>query len=75
MKSVLTLASALTVVLTASSAAAQGPPAAPLRLTLDEAVQRGLETSHRIAQAGARGFVAKPIQEAELSTAIAEALK
>ena len=29
----------------------------------------------QLAKAGARGFVAKPIQEAELSTAIAEALK
>lgn len=29
----------------------------------------------KLASAGARGFVAKPIQEAELSTAIAEALK
>ena len=61
MKSVLTLASALTVVLTASSAAAQGPPAAPLRLTLDEAVQRGLETSHRIAEAVARGDAAEAV--------------
>jgi outer membrane protein len=61
MKSALTLASALTVALTASSAAAQGPPAAPLRLTLDEAIQRGLETSHRIAEAVARGDAAEAV--------------
>ncbi len=33
--------------------------ALPLRLTLEEAVQRGLETSHRIAEAGARGDAAE----------------
>jgi outer membrane protein len=59
MKRVLIIASALTLALTASSrAAAQGPPAATLRLTLDEAIQRGLETSHRIAEAVARGDAA-----------------
>jgi len=33
--------------------------ALPLRLTLEEAVQRGLETSHRIAEAVARGDAAE----------------
>jgi outer membrane protein len=54
MKSVLIITSALTVALSASRATAQAP-AVPLRLTLDEAIQRGLETSHRIAEAVARG--------------------
>lgn len=53
------LAFALTVAMGPCKAGAQPPaaavPAAPLRLTLDEAVSRGLETSHRIAEAVARG--------------------
>jgi outer membrane protein TolC len=36
-------------------------PQAPLRLTLDEAVRRGLETSHRIAEAVARGDAADAV--------------
>ena len=38
---------------------AQTPPA--LRLTLDEAIQRGLETSHRVAEVVARGDAAAAI--------------
>ena len=34
------------------------PPAAPLRLTLEDAIARGLDTSHRIAEAVARGDAA-----------------
>jgi outer membrane protein TolC len=46
---------ALGVALAVSGTSAQVPDAAlPLRLTLDEAVRRGLETSHRIAEAVAR---------------------
>jgi len=37
------------------TATAQTPEPAPQRLTLDDAVRRGLETSHRIAEAVARG--------------------
>jgi outer membrane protein len=37
------------------------PAAAPLRLTLEEAVRRGLETSHRIAEAVARGDAAEAV--------------
>jgi ABC-2 type transport system ATP-binding protein len=37
------------------------PPAAALRLTLDEAIRRGLETSHRIAEASARGEAAEAV--------------
>jgi outer membrane protein TolC len=50
-----TLMAALGVALAVSGASAQVPDAArPLRLTLDEAVRIGLETSHRIAEAVAR---------------------
>jgi len=50
-----TLMAALGVALAVSGTSAQVPDAAlPLRLTLDEAVRRGLETSHRIAEAVAR---------------------
>ena len=34
------------------------PPAPPLRLTLEDAIARGLDTSHRIAEAVARGDAA-----------------
>ena len=51
-----TLLAALGAALAVSGASAQVRDAAPpLRLTLDEAVRRGLETSHRIAEAVARG--------------------
>jgi len=53
MKSV-TLLAALLALLPAA-APAQPPDAAPVRLTLDEAIRRGLETSQRIAEAVARG--------------------
>jgi outer membrane protein len=50
-------ATALTVLLTCSCAVrAWGQ--APLRLTLDEAIARGIETSHRLAEARARGDAA-----------------
>ncbi|PYR52893.1 MAG: hypothetical protein DMF95_05685 [Acidobacteria bacterium] len=39
-------------------ATAQTPEPAPLRVTLDDADRRGLETSHRIAEAAARGDAA-----------------
>jgi len=35
--------------------------AAPLRLTLDESIRRGLDTSHRIAEAVARGAAAEAV--------------
>jgi outer membrane protein TolC len=37
------------------------PPQATLRLTLDEAVRRGLETSHRLAEAAARTDAAEAV--------------
>ena len=53
---------ALVAALAASSAHAQVPDAAqPLRLTLDEAVRRGFESSHRIAEAVARGEMADAV--------------
>ncbi len=48
---------AAAVVVAAHPAAAQ-PTAGALRLTLDEAIARGLETSHRLAEAVARGEAA-----------------
>lgn len=52
------LAAVLTI---AAAAAAQPvePPAAPLRLTLAEAIARGVETSHRLGELGAREDVAR----------------
>ena len=44
---------------TAVRAGAQTPPA--LRLTLDEAIQRGLDTSHRLAEVVARGDAADAV--------------
>jgi outer membrane protein TolC len=54
---------ALTVVLfwPPPIATAQTPAPAALRLTLDDAVRRGLETSHRIAEAVARGEAAEAV--------------
>jgi outer membrane protein len=50
---------ACAVFLSASTiVAAQPPEQAPLRLTLAEAVRRGLETSHRVAEVSARGEAA-----------------
>lgn len=60
MKTVILIA-ALGVALTAPSASAQELDPAPLRLTLDEAVRRGLETSHRIAEVVARGDAAEAV--------------
>jgi outer membrane protein TolC len=42
-------------------ATAQTRETAPLRLTLDEAIRRGLDTSHRIAEATARGDAAEAV--------------
>jgi outer membrane protein len=56
-----TLIAALGVALTAWSASAREREVAPLPLTLDEAVRRGLETSHRIAEAVARGDAAEAV--------------
>jgi outer membrane protein len=57
-----TLLAALGAALTAAGASAQVPDTTgPLRLSLDEAVRRGLETSHRLAEAVARGEVAEAI--------------
>jgi outer membrane protein len=51
---------ALTVlILICVSSAARGQTAARLRLTLDEAIRRGLDASHRIAEAVARGEAAE----------------
>jgi outer membrane protein len=44
-----------------STATAQPQDLAPLRLSLDEAIRRGLETSHRIGEAVARGDAAEAI--------------
>lgn len=69
MKTVICLA-ALGAVLSMPVASAQEPGAAlpprpgsgpALRLTLDEAVRRGLETSHRLAEAAARGDAATAV--------------
>ena len=57
-----TLLAALGAALAVSGASAQVRDAAPpLRLTLDEAVRRGLETSHRIAEGVARGEAADAV--------------
>jgi outer membrane protein len=40
---------------------AQAQEAAPLRLTLDESIRRSLDTSHRIAEAVARGDAAEAV--------------
>jgi outer membrane protein TolC len=55
-----TLFAALLALLPAA-ALAQPPDAAPVRLTLDEAIRRGLETSQRIAEAVARGDAAEAV--------------
>ena len=47
------------IVLSARAASAQ----APLRLTLDEAVRRGLEASHRLAELGARQEAAQAVED------------
>jgi outer membrane protein len=49
----------IAVVLGARTVLAQPAAPEPLRLTLDEAVARGLETSHRIGEAVARGEAAE----------------
>ena len=57
-----TLLAALGAALAVCGASAQRRDAAPaLRLTPDEAVRRGLETSHRIAEAVARGEAAEAV--------------
>jgi outer membrane protein len=56
-----TLLAALGAALSGAGASAQVRDAAPLRLTPDDAVRRGLETSHRIAEAAARGDMADAI--------------
>src|SRR6185295_17432621 len=52
---------AMTTALLSTAAMAQPPESAPLRLTLDEAIRRGLETSQRIAEAVARGEAAEAV--------------
>jgi outer membrane protein TolC len=52
---------AVLVALLPAAAAGQPPETAPLRLTLDEAIRRGLETSQRIAEAAARGEAADAV--------------
>lgn len=53
---------AIGTALTVSAAFAQTRDAGiPLRLTLEDAVQRGLETSHRVAEAVARGEAAEAV--------------
>jgi len=53
---------ALTALLAVSNASGQMPRAAEsLRLTVEQAVQRALETSHRIAEAIARGDAAEAV--------------
>jgi outer membrane protein TolC len=44
-----------------SAPAARPQDVAPLRLSLDEAIRRGLETSHRIGEAVARGDAAEAV--------------
>jgi len=44
-----------------STVMAQPPDSATVRLTLDEAIRRGLEASHRIAEAIARGEAAEAV--------------
>jgi outer membrane protein len=61
MKTVI-FATAIAAALCAAGASAQTPDAAPpLRLTLEDAVRRGLETSHRLAEAVARGEAADAV--------------
>ena len=50
-----------TTALLPAAAAAQSPDTAPVRLTLDEAIRRGLETSQKIAEAVARGEAADAV--------------
>ena len=60
MRAPIAVAATLIVVFSVVTVSAQAQPAAsgPLRLTLDEAVARGLETSHRVAEAVARSEAA-----------------
>jgi len=52
---------AMTTPLLSTAAIAQPPDQVPVRLTLDEAIRRGLETSQRIAEAVARGEAAEAV--------------
>jgi outer membrane protein len=64
MKQIIALAAALAVATIPSRAGAQAaaqPPA--LRLTLEEAIRDGLQTSHRLAEAAARGEAAEAITD------------
>ena len=46
-----------------AAAVAQPEPAGAVSLTLDEAIRRGLDTSHRLAEAIARGEVAEAVAD------------
>ena len=45
-------------------------PDRPIPLTLDEAIRRGLETSHRLAEAAARGEVAEAVADQRHAAAL-----
>jgi outer membrane protein len=51
----------MTTALLSTPVMAQPPDSATVRLTLDEAIRRGLEASHRIAEAIARGEAAEAV--------------
>ena len=52
------IAAALLLIALPAAAVAQPEPAGAVSLTLDDAIRRGLETSHRLAEAIARGEAA-----------------
>lgn len=53
------IAAALLLIASSAAALAQPEPAGAVSLTLDEAIRRGLEASHRLAEAIARGEAAE----------------
>jgi outer membrane protein TolC len=66
------IATAALVVLTSGDARAQAPePAtAVIRITLPDAVERGLATSHRLAEAAARGEIAQAVADGRHAAAL-----
>jgi outer membrane protein TolC len=65
--SVLTLA--LAALLVPAAAAVAGAQPAPVRLTLDEAIARGLDASHRLAELAARDDAAKAAEDSARASA------
>ncbi len=57
------IVAALLLIALPAAAVAQPEPAAAVSLTLDDAIRRGLESSHRLAEAIARGEAAEAVVE------------